>query len=53
MDELHGEWFERGEALADEEVTEEAPRPNLLARFAIALAGAAALVAALVAIVVT
>ena len=49
MDELHEDWFAKGEGLADsEEPIEEAPRPNLLARFGLALAASALLVAALV-----
>lgn len=49
MDELHEAWFAKGEGLAESEgIVEEAPRPNLLARFGLALAAAALLVAALV-----
>jgi 3-oxoacyl-(acyl-carrier-protein) synthase len=42
INDLGGEWFEQGESLANsaEEHVEEAPRPNLLARFGLAFAGA-------------
>ena len=49
MDELHEDWFAKGEGLAESEgVVEEPPRPNLLARFGLALAAAAVLFAVLV-----
>jgi hypothetical protein len=47
-EDLSGPWFDEGDALATEEQFEEAPRPNLLGRFGLALAGAGVFVTALV-----
>jgi hypothetical protein len=46
--ELDGAWFEAGEQIAEAEVYEEPPRPNLWARFGLALAAASAVIAGVI-----
>lgn len=46
--ELDGAWFEAGDHIAEAEVYEEPAKPNLWARFGLALAGASAVIAGLI-----